>query len=1115
MDMIATKAAPDSPPNSSSPSTSTAQPSATATGTKSAMLVHLTTDGVPKLHCPICDKALVSLSGYVKHVKKHEPPGGFICRYCDGRFCSDDELKKHRAEVHTTIICRLCTEVTFTNENDYREHIRILHDGIDREMFKCDKCGAVYKTLYPFKRHMETECGTIKPYKCEQCSMSFVTKYNLKQHKVLHTGERKYCCSYCGKNFLQKGRLVEHERSHTGEKPHKCDVCGKCFAHRESIVTHSSIHTGIRLVECKCCLTRFSCHSNLIKHRRTRPDTCGLPEFDPPKQRLRTHCLRIPPTLNPTSEIKVSNSNRVIKPDHKAQLRKRPKKELKKVQRTKSTARKSTATGPGAITEERVTNLIDGLGGVTKLEKESSKYASDSDEDYPGFDPADSDSEYEYKADVKSSLTKEASIKEENGIQIVNEIDDEHSFEDDELEFIDSRRFVDGELGIKSENDDKVKLLDCLLNDDVVKNGSTRRITKTEPASLQETELVFVKNENDVNYAEEEDILNIDHPDNSMIPPCKITLIDVCQRYPALKGDSSVIVARNAASFPRPKKRSSAKGRNMRLDVDDRVKVPKAKIRQSIENNKPTNSETDENAEHAFTGGVGEEKGEMPFFGDDGQENLQNGEIGEENLENVYFSDEGDAKEEIMSLGVDDAYVGNSSVNDEEDMLQEINSQLSLHEHKEQDIKKQKRGRKRRKLSKNTTVSNSADENGETQGKIRKSGRMAKLSQKELKARLKQTKRAEKPWQCPYCIKVYHIRKPFENHLRVDHKRPEEELKEMFKSEEAVIDDGEVFKCHICHKIYLMEKRLTNHIEMHGPDGSLTFKCPCYCSLYFATKEDATAHARKEHRDLIYCNICEKYMTGHDSLKNHMRKHEQEKDSKSLSKRNFVCDKCGKKFSGRTSLTDHVRSDCGRKPLYECNICGKNLTTAGILKTHLLLHKDDTPYQCDKCGKTFKVKAQYKTHLKTRHTDYKPFTCHLCPRAYPYRESLLTHMTVHTGIKRFLCNGCGKRFTCVSNLQAHRKVHSETCGQLPLNAKATQYMGVQKGNLLLGAKPEAGVDYKETNTLLAKEVIDRDRPITQEINYPSEPSAPLATVPLNYTQSTTHLLLPQVVSHYT
>ncbi|XP_039950356.1 uncharacterized protein LOC120768000 [Bactrocera tryoni] len=1049
-----------------------------------SMLVQLTTDGVPKLHCPVCDKALVSLSGYVKHVKKHEPPGGFLCRYCDERFCSEEELRKHRDKVHTTIVCRLCTEVTFTNEDDYREHIRVVHNGIDREMLKCDKCGAEYKTIYPYKRHIETECGKIKPHKCEQCSMTFVTKYNLKQHMVLHTGERKYCCSYCGKNFLQKGRLVEHERSHTGEKPHKCDVCGKCFAHRESIVTHSSIHTGVRLVECKCCLTRFSCHSNLIKHRRTRPDTCGLPQFDPPKQRTRTHRHRIPPTLNPTSEIKVNNSNRIIKPDHKEQVRKPyAKLDVDSTTSTNLNAKNRANGRPGKrkrkisatdteeddeYEQEKWLNEcvekveINGLETATIIETQEAtnpapppslqngteekavtevgKFETDSEDDYADFDPAeDSASEDEHKENVQLTLAKLKDIKkEENTARVENYMD--NAYDDDELEFIDSREFVGTEFEVKSEDASIFKNKDKLL-DSLLKDKTTQSVMKREQAGLHETELILIKAEDSADYVEETDILDVDSDHlTAPLAPCKIMLRDVRQRYPALKDESSVKVSRNAVPFPRPRRHQQTADTDNELANDaDRpdsaLEAPK-KSRKSIK--KVAQPQIEDNA------------------------------------------------------------------------------------------KVTKRGRKPRQLTDDVNVPNNADENVESAvaddeetedkqktGKACKQGRMAKLSQKELKARLKLSRRGEKPWQCPYCIKVYHIRKPFEKHLRDDHQRPEEEIKETFKTEETSINDGEVFKCHICAKIYLMEKRLTNHIKMHGPDGSLTFKCPCYCSVYFATKDEATAHARKEHRDLIFCNICEKFMTGHDSLKNHMRKHEQERDSKSVANRNFVCDKCGKKFSGRTSLTDHVRSDCGRKPLYQCNVCGKHLTTAGILKTHLLLHKDDTPYQCDKCGKTFKVKAQYKTHIKTRHTDFKPFQCHLCPKAYPYRESLLTHMTVHTGIKRFLCNGCGKRFTCVSNLQAHRKVHSDTCGQLPLNAKATQYMGVQKGNLLLGAKPEAGVDYKETNTLIAKEVIDRDRPMAQEINYPSEPSAPLATVPLNYTQTATpQLLLPKVITQF-
>lgn len=131
-----------------------------------------------------------------------------------------------------------------------------------------------------------------------------MTQNTLNAHMLIHTGEKKHLCKFCGNSFLSRGQLKIHERSHTKEKPYIClvhhflnnniifliilliifiyisnQVCAKAFSHRESLVTHSSIHTGIKPYQCQCCGNQFSCIGNLIKHRRIRPQTCGLPQY--------------------------------------------------------------------------------------------------------------------------------------------------------------------------------------------------------------------------------------------------------------------------------------------------------------------------------------------------------------------------------------------------------------------------------------------------------------------------------------------------------------------------------------------------------------------------------------------------------------------------------------------------------------------------------------------------------------------------------------------------------------------------------------------------------------------------------------------------------------------
>ncbi|XP_073824106.1 zinc finger protein 30C isoform X2 [Musca autumnalis] len=1033
----------------------------TSTASEMEMMVKISaSDGVPKLFCPVCNKALTSLQGYVKHVKKHEPPGGFMCRFCSARFCSEDELKKHRDTHHTTIACRLCKDTFFLNEADYRDHIRDVHQGVDRELYKCEKCGAAYKTLEPYRRHIETDCGAIKPFKCDKCPMAFMTKYNLKAHLDNHSGELKFCCSYCGRNFKQKARLVEHERTHTGEKPYKCDVCGKSFSHRESIVTHSSLHTGIRLVECKCCNSRFSCYSNLIKHRRNRPDTCGRPEYDPPRNRIRKHTSRT--VLNPNSEIKVVNVNKIIKPEDLEKVQ-ALKKESHDKAKEKPTARKRTGGGPKEAGKRRPAKKMIPKKAIIEFEDSD----DDDDEEFIWEDKAKNVKENDEEDDdddekplkelfIKTRPTRQCKLKNINQNESDNEAGDT-SVEDTNLKLLlpaETKTFNNTSTAWSdnSEDDYIPDFRDEESCDEEYKSSEYPVVFKQE--TNEDTTEIEIEAINDLEF-------------QSLPIDAKAIKSEMEDASIFSEKDKILASLLNESDYSRLNKEGGTEQSN-----------------KHNSSNSTTTKQLSDNEEFIL------EETEVVL------------------VKNEDSDDEEFPMEDILDVKSEFLPITNNTVEQKcyvllEDITNrypQLKTQSTIKVPRNcqpffsKSLDNKRRTRKPRGGRKSPKTPNEEDEEPSNTEKRK---RKTKLTAEQLKERMRLLKKRDKTYQCPDCIKMYYMRKPFEKHLRDDHKKNDDEIKELIKDEIEELPTEGVYKCHICDKIYLMEKRLQDHIPKHGPEGNLIHKCPCYCVLYFATREEAQAHAHEVHKDLLWCEICEKFMTGSDALKSHKMRIHGTKEVQF--KRNLVCDKCGKKFLGRTQLMDHVRSDCGRLPIYQCQVCGKCLTTAGILKTHMLLHQDDRPYQCDKCGKSFKIKAQYKTHIKYGHSDEKRFKCHLCPKAYPYRESLLTHMAVHTGIKRFLCNGCGKRFTCVSNLQAHRKVHSDTCGLLPLNAKATQYMGVQKGNLLLGAKPEPGLDYVESQTLVAKEVFTQDVQATPEdVVRGMQPSNSLsAGLPLN------------------
>lgn len=255
-----------------------------------------------KFSCSICHQPFQFESGLKKHEERHRPPGGFACSVCKERFLTDTERSLHREIVHKIFKCSLCP-LKFTSSDTYNEHIAEQHGGRDHEYLVCSVCGAQFRQPIQLRMHEQSKCGTIRSYSCTECDAKFISQNTLNAHAMIHTGIKSHLCNYCGKSFLSRGQLQVHERCHTREKPFKCNVsvlclffvsnsilivrtfdvtqlCDKAFSHRESLVTHSSVHTGIKPYICSACDKLFSCVGNLIKHRRARPQTCGLPKYN-------------------------------------------------------------------------------------------------------------------------------------------------------------------------------------------------------------------------------------------------------------------------------------------------------------------------------------------------------------------------------------------------------------------------------------------------------------------------------------------------------------------------------------------------------------------------------------------------------------------------------------------------------------------------------------------------------------------------------------------------------------------------------------------------------------------------------------------------------------------
>ncbi|KAG7302588.1 hypothetical protein JYU34_012522 [Plutella xylostella] len=154
------------------------------------------------------------------------------------------------------------------------------------------------------------------------------------------------------------------------------------------------------------------------------------------------------------------------------------------------------------------------------------------------------------------------------------------------------------------------------------------------------------------------------------------------------------------------------------------------------------------------------------------------------------------------------------------------------------------------------------------------------------------------------------------------------------------------------------------------------------------------------------------------------------------------CTDCSKDFHNMASYNKHLTKCKAKlqhdkpdstevsKKQYLCETCGKSTPSRSNLESHKKIHYNFFPHACDLCPYKGRTKSLLNLHKKT-HLEVKPFKCMLCPRTMTSTGNLKKHMDrIHstTSFRPFKCTSCDKTFKMKSDLKRHYNAIHENRG---------------------------------------------------------------------------------------